>query len=84
MVFDTHAINPALIPALPFDTRRDLAGVALIGTGAMALATHADTQYKSFADVVAAGKTAQGVSYGSIGSGSLGHLAITLLAKTRN
>ena len=81
VVFDTHAVNPALIPALPFDTRRDLAAVALIGTGAMVLATHADTPYKSFADVVAAGKTAQGVSYGSIGSGSLGHLAVTLLAK---
>ena len=81
VVFDTHGVNPALIPNLPFDTRRDLAAVALIGTGAMVLATHADTPYKSFADVVAASKTAQGVSYGSIGSGSLGHLAITLLAK---
>jgi len=81
VVFDTHGVNPALIPALPFDTRRDLAAVALIGTGAMVLATHADTPYKTFADVVAAGKTSQGVSYGSIGSGSLGHLAVTLLAK---
>ena len=84
VVFDTHAVNPALIPNLPFDTRRDLATVALLGTGAMVLATHADTPYKSFADLVAAGKTAQGVSYGSIGSGSLGHLAITLLAKNAN
>jgi tripartite-type tricarboxylate transporter receptor subunit TctC len=81
VVFDTHAVNPALIPNLPFDTRKDLAAVALLGTGAMVLATHADTPYKSFADVVAAGKTAKGVSYGSIGSGSLGHLAVTLLAK---
>lgn len=81
VVFDTHAVNPALIANLPFDTRKDLAAVALLGTGAMVLATHADTPYKSFADVVAAGKTAKGLSYGSIGSGSLGHLAITLLAK---
>jgi tripartite-type tricarboxylate transporter receptor subunit TctC len=81
VVFDTHGVNPALIPNLPFDTRKDLSAVALIGTGAMVLATHADTPYKTFADVVAAGKTAQGVSYGSIGSGSLGHLAITLLAR---
>ena len=84
VVFDTHAVNPALIPNLPFDTRKDLTTVAVLGTGAMVLATHADTPYKSFADVVAAGKTAQGVSYGSIGSGSLGHLAITLLAKNAN
>jgi tripartite-type tricarboxylate transporter receptor subunit TctC len=47
----------------------------------MVLATFAESPYKTFADVVAAAKTANGVSYGSIGSGSLGHLALTLLAK---
>ena len=81
VVFDTHAVNPALIANLPFDTRRDLAAVALVGTGAMLLATHADSPYKTFADVVAAAKAKINVSYGSIGSGSLGHLAVTLLAK---
>ncbi len=80
VVFDTHGVNPSLIPSLPFDTKRDLAAVALIGTGAMVLSTHADSPYKTFADVVAAGKAKKGVSYGSIGSGSLGHLAMTLLA----
>jgi tripartite-type tricarboxylate transporter receptor subunit TctC len=81
VVFDTHGVNPALQPSLPFDTRKDLAAVALVGTGAMVLATHADSPYKSFADVVAAAKAGKNVTYGSIGSGSLGHLAITLLAK---
>jgi len=85
VVFDTHGVNPALIPSLPFDTRKDLAAVSLIGTSAMVLATHVDTPYKTFADVVAAakgGKGGKGVPYGSIGSGSLGHLAVTLLAKS--
>ena len=81
VVFDTHGVNQSLIPSLPYDTKRDLAAVALIGTGAMVLSAHADSPYKSFADVVAAGKAKKGVTYGSIGSGSLGHLAITLLAK---
>ena len=81
VVFDTHGVNPSLIPSLPFDTRRDLAAVSLLGTGAMVLATHAESEYKTFADVVAAAKQKKGVSYGSIGSGSLGHLAVTLLAK---
>jgi tripartite-type tricarboxylate transporter receptor subunit TctC len=81
VVFDTHGVNPSLIPSLPFDTKRDLAAVALIGTGAMVLSAHAESPYKSFADVVAAGKAKKGVAYGSIGSGSLGHLAMTLLAK---
>ena len=81
VVFDTHAVNPALLPNLPFDTRRDLAAVALLGTGAMLLAANAEAPFKTLADVVAAAKTAQGAAYGSIGSGSLGHLAVTLLAR---
>ncbi len=85
VVFDSHAVNPALIPSLPFDTRKDLAAVALIGTGAMVLAAHAESPYKTLADVVAAtkagGAPGKGASYGSIGSGSLGHLAMSLLAR---
>jgi tripartite-type tricarboxylate transporter receptor subunit TctC len=81
VVFDTHGVNPSLIPSLPFDTRKDLAAVSLVGTGAMVLATHADSPYKTFADVVAAAKAGKNVSYGSIGSGSLGHLAMTLLSQ---
>ena len=80
VVFDTHGVNPALLPSLPFDTRKDLAAVALVGTGAMVITTVASSPYKSFADLVAAAK-AGGVNYGSIGSGSLGHLAVTMLAK---
>src|SRR5262245_18013044 len=37
-VFDTLAVNPALIPNLPFDTLMDLAPVMLIGTAPMAIA----------------------------------------------
>ena len=81
VVFDTHGVNPSLMPSLPFDTRRDLVPVVLIGTGAMVLATHADSPYKTFGDVVSAAKGKGGVSYGSIGAGSLGHLAVALLAK---
>lgn len=81
VVFDTHAVNPALQPSLPFDTRKDLVPVALVGTSAMVLATHAGSPYKSFKEVVAAAKAKKGVSYGSIGNGSLGHLAMALLAK---
>ncbi len=82
VVFDTHAVNPSLQPNLTFDTRRDLVAVALVGTGAMVLATHADTPYKTFADVVAAAKAGKNLSYGSIGSGSLGHLAMAQLARS--
>ena len=84
VVFDTHAVNPSLIPNLPFDTKKDLVPIGLVGTSAMVLATHAGSEYKTFADVVAAAKdkkNTKNVSYGTIGSGSLGHLAMALLAK---
>ncbi|QTN22106.1 tripartite tricarboxylate transporter substrate binding protein [Rhizobacter sp. AJA081-3] len=82
VVFDTHGVNPSLIASLPYDTKRDLTAVSLIGTGAMVITTVASSPYKSFADVVNASKSGTSISYGSIGSGSLGHLAVTMLAKS--
>ncbi|HEY3178694.1 MAG TPA: tripartite tricarboxylate transporter substrate binding protein [Casimicrobiaceae bacterium] len=80
VVFDTHAVNPTLIPNLPFDTLRDLTPIMLVGKGGMALVTHPDQPYKSFRDVVAAAKAKPGsVSFGTIGAGSLGHLAMAQL-----
>ncbi len=82
VVFDTHGVNPSLIPSMPFDTKKDLAPILLVGTSPMVLATYAGSEYKTFADVVAAAKAKKNVSYGSIGSGSLGHVAMTLLGKS--
>ncbi len=81
VVFDTHGVNPSLIPNMPFDSRKDLVPLVLVGTAPMVLATHVGSPYKTFADVVAAAKTKAGVSYGTIGSGSLGHLAMSMLGK---
>jgi tripartite-type tricarboxylate transporter receptor subunit TctC len=81
VVFDTHGVNPSLIPGLPFDTRKDLTPISLVGTSPMVLATNAGSEYKTFADVVAAAKAKRNVSYGSIGSGSLGHVAMALLGR---
>lgn len=82
VVFDTHGVNPSLIPGLPFDSKKDLSPIVLIGTAPMVLATYAGSEFKTFADVVAAAKSKNGVSYGTIGSGSLGHLAMALLGKS--
>jgi tripartite-type tricarboxylate transporter receptor subunit TctC len=82
VVFDTHGVNPALQPGIAFDTRRDLATVALVGTSPMVISVHADQPYRSFADLAAAAKGGKSVSYGTIGNGSLGHLAVTLLGKS--
>jgi tripartite-type tricarboxylate transporter receptor subunit TctC len=79
-VFDTHAVNPSLMPNLPFDTVRDLAPVMLIATAPMAITTHVSKPYKGFDDVIKAAKTKpDAVSFGSIGTGSLGHLTMMLV-----
>ena len=84
-VFDTHAVNPSLLPKMTFDTLKDLAPVMLIGTAPMALATAPGKPYKTFADFVAAAKAKPDtVSYGSIGSGSLGHLTMMLVQEAGN
>ena len=84
VVFDTHGVNPSLIPGLPYDTKKDLFPIILVGTAPMVLATNVNSEYKTFADVVAAAKKRPGPSYGSIGSGSLGHVAMALLGKNNN
>lgn len=82
LVFDTHAVIPALIPSVPYDTEKDLAPVMLIGTAPMVLATQKDKPFQTMADMIAAAKAKPGgITYGSIGNGSLGHLAMVLLAK---
>ena len=81
VVFDTHAVNPSLIPNMPFDTLKDLAPVMLIGTSPMALVAHVSQPYKDFRDVLAAAKKDKaGVPFGSVGTGSLGHLAMMQVA----
>ncbi len=81
VVFDTHGVNPSLIPNLPYDTLKELAPVMIIGTSAMVIARHPGAAFKDFKDVIAAGKTkADAASFGSIGSGSLGHLAMMQIA----
>ena len=84
VVFDSHGVNPSLMPSLPYDTKKDLFPVILVGTAPMVLATNANTEFKTFADVVAAAKKKPGPSYGSIGSGSLGHVAMELISKNNN
>jgi tripartite-type tricarboxylate transporter receptor subunit TctC len=78
LVFDTHGANPSLLANLPFDTLKDLAPIMLIGTSPMVITAHPTTVYRSFADVISAAKAKSGVvAYGTIGAGSLAHLAMS-------
>lgn len=78
-VFDTHAVNPSLMPNLPFDTQKDLAPVMLVGRAPYGIITHPAKPYKTMGDVVKVAKAKPDtVTYGTVGAGSLGHLALTL------
>src|SRR5262249_4753868 len=81
-VFDNHAANPFVLGNLPFDTEKDLDPVLFIGTAPYVLATNPSKPFRSLADVIAAARAKpDSVSYGSVGSGSVGHLAMALLSK---
>ena len=78
-VFDTHAVNPALIPNLPFDTLKDLDPVMLVGRAPYGIITHPKKPYRTMTDVIRTAKAKPDtVTYGTVGAGSLGHLALTL------
>lgn len=80
-VFDNHAANPFVLPSMPFDTEKDLVPVLLIGTAPYMVTTAPSKPYKSLADVIAAAKEKPDtISYGSVGAGSIGHLAMVLLS----
>lgn len=48
-VFDTHAVNPSLLPDLSFDTQKDLAPVMLVGRAPYGIITHPSKPYKPWA-----------------------------------
>ncbi|HET8744433.1 MAG TPA: tripartite tricarboxylate transporter substrate-binding protein, partial [Ramlibacter sp.] len=81
VVFDTHGVNPSLMPSMPYDTRKDIAPVIVIGTAPMVIATPAGSEYKSFGDVLATAKGKKNVVFGSVGSGTLSHLAMAMLVR---
>jgi tripartite-type tricarboxylate transporter receptor subunit TctC len=82
VVFDTHGVNPSLIPNMQFDTLNDLAPVMLIGKSPMVFTTHPTTPYKTLGDVLTAARAkSDAVGYGTIGSGSLAHLFVSMAGK---
>ena len=78
-IFDTHAVHQALNPKLPFDPVKDFEPVMIVGYAPMAITTGAQKPYKSFQEVLAAAKSASGVTLGNVGNGSLAHLTTIVL-----
>jgi tripartite-type tricarboxylate transporter receptor subunit TctC len=81
-VFDTHAVNPSLLPNIGYDTEKDLDPVLLIGTAPNVLATQPQRRFRNLTDVIAEAKAKPNtISCGNVGAGSLGHLTMVLLGK---
>ena len=81
VVFDTHGVNPSLKEKLPYDTIKDISPIILVGTSPMVLVASKNSGITSFKQLVDQSKAGKKFSYGSIGIGSLGHLAMARLAK---
>jgi tripartite-type tricarboxylate transporter receptor subunit TctC len=77
---NSHSINQALYPSLPFNTERDLRGVTLIGALPQVLAVHPSVPASNLQEWIALGKRDQRfMQYASGGIGSPGHFAGGLL-----
>jgi tripartite-type tricarboxylate transporter receptor subunit TctC len=80
-VFDNHGANPFVLPTLPYDSEKDLDPVLLIGAAPYVITTHPGRPFRTLADIIAAAKRAPNtISYASVGSGSVGHLAMAKLS----
>lgn len=72
----THAINPSLMPSLPYDPMRDFRHVALVVKVPNVLVVNTDLPAKSVAELVALAQARPGkLDFGSGSTGSTGHLA---------
>lgn len=75
------AINPALMPKMPFDPAKDLIPVALVAELPTLLVVRQDSPLKNLGDVVKAAKAKPGgLKQALAGSGTVGHLAGEMLA----
>src|SRR6266852_5334597 len=74
-------INPLLFCKLPYDPQKDLALITMLTTQPSALAVNTSLGVNSVAELIALLKKNPGrYNYGSIGNGSLSHLAMEAIA----
>jgi tripartite-type tricarboxylate transporter receptor subunit TctC len=69
---------------LPYNLQRDFAPIISVGSFPMVLAVPVASKLNSFADVVAAARSKDGITYASGGAGTLAHLSSVRLIKELN
>ena len=79
VVIAAFAANTTLYAKLPYDPRKDLAAVSLIGISPLIAAVNNDAPFKTAAELVAYARKNPGkVSFGSSGNGAAAHLTAEL------
>jgi tripartite-type tricarboxylate transporter receptor subunit TctC len=72
----THAINPSLLPKMPYKADRDFAPVILLGKISNVLLIGPGSQAKTVKDIIAAAKAKPGdITFASAGQGTSQHLS---------
>ena len=80
VVIAAFAANTTLYPKLPYDPRKDLAGVSLMGVSPLLAAVNNDAPFKTARQLIDYARANPGkVSFGSSGNGSAAHLTSELL-----
>ncbi|HEV7821893.1 MAG TPA: tripartite tricarboxylate transporter substrate binding protein, partial [Burkholderiales bacterium] len=79
MVFPTHVVNPFLFKSMPYDTEKAFSPITIVSTVSLLLTVNPDLPAKSTQELIAYAKANPGkLNYGTVGSGSLGHLGAEL------
>jgi tripartite-type tricarboxylate transporter receptor subunit TctC len=80
VVIAAYAANTTLYPKLPYDPKKDLIPVSLIGVAPLMAAVNNNAPFKTPAELVAYAKRNPGkISFGSSGNGSAAHLTTEFL-----
>ena len=80
VVIAAYAANSTLYPKLPYDPRKDLTGVSLMGISPLLAAVNNDAPFKTAREMINYARANPGkVSFGSSGNGSAAHLTGELL-----
>ncbi|MBC7730274.1 MAG: tripartite tricarboxylate transporter substrate binding protein [Microbacteriaceae bacterium] len=80
VVIAAYAANTTLYPKLPYDPKKDLVGVSLLGVSPLLAAVNNDAPFKTAKELIAYARANPGkVSFGSSGTGAAAHLTTELL-----
>ncbi|MDM0109086.1 tripartite tricarboxylate transporter substrate binding protein [Variovorax sp. J22R24] len=79
VVIAAYSANTTLYPKLPYDPRKDLVGVSLMGVSPLLAAVNNDAPFKTARELIDYARANPGkVSFGSSGNGSAAHLTSEL------